>query len=180
MNALIRACIEHRFLVIFGVLLMGVLGVRSAQQLPIDAVPDVTNVQVQILTNSPALGPVEVEQYVTVPVEAVMSGLPKVAFRLAVPKESNSHVADHVTVVGLGREFLPLKDLGKGSKVLVYGRLHQYDLPNGCGNVIIRAKKIVALQWLPPENPSGRVQELEDDRESWLGWLEAMESDDGN
>lgn len=108
------------------------------------------------------------------------SGLPKVAFRLAVPKESNSHVADHVTVVGLGREFLPLKDLGKGSKVLVYGRLHQYDLPNGCGNVIIRAKKIVALQWLPPENPSGRVQELEDDRESWLGWLEAMESDDGN
>ncbi len=47
-------------------------------QLPVDAVPDVTNVQVQVLTNAPALGPVEVEQFVTFPVEAAMSGLPRV------------------------------------------------------------------------------------------------------
>ena len=47
-------------------------------RLPIDAVPDVTNVQVQIVTSSPALGPVEVEQYLTYPVEAAMSGLPDV------------------------------------------------------------------------------------------------------
>ena len=71
-------CVRNRFLVIFGVLLVGALGVRAAQQLPIDAVPDVTNVQVQVLTNAPSLGPVEVEQYVTVPVETVMSGLPRV------------------------------------------------------------------------------------------------------
>ena len=71
-------CVRNRFLVIFGVLLVGALGVRAAQQLPIDAVPDVTNVQVQVLTNAPSLGPVEVEQYVTVPVETVMSGLPNV------------------------------------------------------------------------------------------------------
>ena len=69
-------CVENRFLVIFGVLLVGAMGVRAAQSLPIDAVPDVTNVQVQVLTNAPALGPVEVEQYVTAPVETVMSGLP--------------------------------------------------------------------------------------------------------
>ena len=78
MNGFIAFCVRHRFLVIFGVLLVGALGVRVAQQLPIDAVPDVTNVQVQVLTNAPSLGPVEVEQYVTVPVEAVMSGLPHV------------------------------------------------------------------------------------------------------
>ncbi|MFT4705242.1 MAG: cobalt-zinc-cadmium resistance protein CzcA [Bradymonadia bacterium] len=78
MNALISFCISNRFLVIFAVLLVGALGVRAAQQLPIDAVPDVTNVQVQVLTNSPSLGPVEVEQYVTMPVETVMSGLPNV------------------------------------------------------------------------------------------------------
>ena len=76
MDSFVACCIQHRFLVIFGVLLIGVLGVRSAQLLPIDAVPDVTNVQVQILTNAPALGPVEVEQYITVPVEMAMSGLP--------------------------------------------------------------------------------------------------------
>ena len=78
MNSLVSFCIRHRFLVIFGVLLIGVLGVRAAQQLPIDAVPDVTNVQVQVLTTAPSLAPIEIEQYVTVPVETVMSGLPNV------------------------------------------------------------------------------------------------------
>lgn len=69
---------RHRFLVIFAVLLVGVLGVRAAQHLPVDAVPDVTNVQVQVLTNAPQLGPLEIEQYVTAPVEGVMNGLPNV------------------------------------------------------------------------------------------------------
>jgi cobalt-zinc-cadmium resistance protein CzcA len=78
MEYFVAFCVRHRFLVIFAVLLVGALGVRAAGELPIDAVPDVTNVQVQVLTNAPALGPVEVEQYVTVPVETVMSGLPRV------------------------------------------------------------------------------------------------------
>lgn len=78
MEGFVAFCVRHRFVVIFGVLLVGALGVRVARELPIDAVPDVTNVQVQVLTNAPALGPVEVEQYVTVPVETVMSGLPLV------------------------------------------------------------------------------------------------------
>ncbi|MCR9163450.1 MAG: efflux RND transporter permease subunit [Nannocystaceae bacterium] len=78
MKTFVSFCIQHRFLVIFGVLLVGALGVRAAHQLPIDAVPDVTNVQVQVLTTAPALGPIEVEQYITVPVETVMSGLPRV------------------------------------------------------------------------------------------------------
>ena len=106
------------------------------------------------------------------------SGAPKVAFRLALPKEGNSHRADHVTVVGLGKEFLTFKDLGKGSRVLVYGRLHQYDTPGGGGNIIIRAKKVVALQWMPPEK-ANRVKELTDN-ESWLGWLQEMEEEDGD
>lgn len=78
MSALVALCVRHRFLVIFAVLLVGALGVRAARELPIDAVPDVTNVQVQVLTNAPGMGPVEVEQYISVPVEAVMSGLPHV------------------------------------------------------------------------------------------------------
>ncbi len=78
MKSLVSFCIQQRFLVIFAVLLVGAVGVRAAKLLPIDAVPDVTNVQVQILTNAPALAPVEVEQYVTAPVEIAMSGLPNV------------------------------------------------------------------------------------------------------
>src|SRR4029079_15879528 len=50
-----------------------------AVQLPIDAVPDITNIQVQVITAAPALSSVEVEQYISVPVERAMSGIPKVA-----------------------------------------------------------------------------------------------------
>lgn len=50
MTTFINFCISHRFLVIFGVLMLGALGVRAVGDLPIDAVPDVTNVQVQMAT----------------------------------------------------------------------------------------------------------------------------------
>lgn len=53
-----------------------VLGLVGATKVPIDAVPDVTNVQVQVLTPAPALGPEDVETYVSVPVERAMAGLP--------------------------------------------------------------------------------------------------------
>ena len=76
---LIDFSIRNRALVILGVLLVGAVGLRAAQGLPIDAVPDVTNVQVQVLTTAPALGPLEVEKFITFPVEAVMSGLPRLA-----------------------------------------------------------------------------------------------------
>ncbi|MDH5490553.1 MAG: efflux RND transporter permease subunit, partial [Myxococcales bacterium] len=78
MDRLVGFCVRHRFVVIFVVLLVGALGLRLAESLPIDVVPDVTNVQVQVLTNAPSLGPLEVESYVTIPVETVMSGLPYV------------------------------------------------------------------------------------------------------
>ncbi|MEO8190080.1 MAG: CusA/CzcA family heavy metal efflux RND transporter [Acidobacteriota bacterium] len=60
---------------VFAALLVGI-GVYSLGKLPIDAVPDVTPNQVQILTTAPALSPLEIEKFVTFPVEAAMSGLP--------------------------------------------------------------------------------------------------------
>lgn len=77
-NAIVNMSLRNRLVVVFFVFLVGALGVRAMKQLPIDAVPDVTNVQVQVLTNTPALGPLEVERFVTFPVETVMSGLPRV------------------------------------------------------------------------------------------------------
>jgi cobalt-zinc-cadmium resistance protein CzcA len=61
-----------------GVVLLTVLGVWAWKQLPIDAFPDVTNVQVMILTKAPGLAAVDVEERVSYPIEQVMGGLPKV------------------------------------------------------------------------------------------------------
>jgi heavy metal efflux system protein len=73
---IIRFAIEHRWLVILAVLGMAGYGVYSYQKLSIDAVPDITNVQVQINTSAPGYSPLETEQRVTFPLETVMSGLP--------------------------------------------------------------------------------------------------------
>jgi len=75
---LIEISLENRFLVLVITLLMAVAGVYSALQLPIDAVPDMTNVQVTVITDAGSLPPVEVERYITYPVESTMGGLPKV------------------------------------------------------------------------------------------------------
>lgn len=76
---IIEWSLGNRFIVmLMAAVLMGV-GFISVASLPLDAVPDLTNVQVQILTTSPALGPVEVEQFITFPVENAMSGLPRVS-----------------------------------------------------------------------------------------------------
>src|SRR4051794_24022984 len=78
LNALIESALYNRFLVLMGTLLVAGLGVYSALHLPIDAVPDLTNVQVQVITEAPALSPLEVETLLSFPVEQAMSGLPSV------------------------------------------------------------------------------------------------------
>ncbi|MGH7818778.1 MAG: efflux RND transporter permease subunit [Candidatus Binatia bacterium] len=76
LNRIFEFSLRNRFLIlVFTALVVGV-GVVSLRRLPIDAVPDVTPNQVQILTNAPGLGPVEVERFITFPVETAMSGLP--------------------------------------------------------------------------------------------------------
>ena len=78
MTKLIDFALDNQFVVGLLTLLLIAGGVYSVTRLPVDAVPDVTNVQVQIMTTAPALGPEEVERFVTVPVEAAMSGVPRV------------------------------------------------------------------------------------------------------
>ena len=73
---IIRFAIEQRWLVLLAVLGMAALGVFSYQRLPIDAVPDITNVQVQINTEAPGYSPLESEQRISYPIETVMAGLP--------------------------------------------------------------------------------------------------------
>ncbi|TFW16733.1 CusA/CzcA family heavy metal efflux RND transporter [Duganella callida] len=73
---IIQSAIGHRWLVMLAVFAMAAIGVYSYQKLPIDAVPDITNVQVQINTSANGYSPLEVEQRVTFPIETVMAGLP--------------------------------------------------------------------------------------------------------
>ena len=73
---LIRFAIDQRWLVMLMVLGMAALGAYNYQRLPIDAVPDITNVQVQVNTAAPGYSPLESEQRITFPVETAMAGLP--------------------------------------------------------------------------------------------------------
>jgi cobalt-zinc-cadmium resistance protein CzcA len=75
-NHILRFSIHNRFFILLATALLIGVGVWSAQQLPIDAVPDVTNVQVQINTVAPALAPAEVERQITYPLEVALSGIP--------------------------------------------------------------------------------------------------------
>ena len=69
--------LKNRMLVFVLTAVLVGLGLAAMTELPIDAVPDVTNIQVQVLTTAPALGPEEVERFITTPVELAMSGLPR-------------------------------------------------------------------------------------------------------
>ena len=77
-DRLIKFALRSRGFIILGLVGLIAAGAYSILHLPIDAVPDITNVQVMALTDAPALGPEEVEQFITIPVENAMNGIPKV------------------------------------------------------------------------------------------------------
>jgi len=78
-SGLLEFSLRQRALVLGLVCLVAAAGVRAYESIPIDAFPDVTNIQVQILTEAPGLSPVEVERFITFPIELQMTGLPGLA-----------------------------------------------------------------------------------------------------
>ena len=93
MNRLIALALEYRLLVLFAAVVVIVAGAIALQQLPIDAVPDITPNQVLVLAQAPGLSPLEVEQFLSYPVEFSMSGLPGVTRVQSVSKNGLSYVA---------------------------------------------------------------------------------------
>ncbi len=75
-DRIVAFSLRQRALVLFATAALVAAGLYAATQLPVDAVPDVTNNQVQVLTGAPALSPLEVERFVTVPVELALKSLP--------------------------------------------------------------------------------------------------------
>ena len=76
LEKLIRFSIQQRWFILIATMVIIFIGLYNLQRLPIDAVPDITNVQVQINTQAPGFSPFEVEQRITFPIETVLSGLP--------------------------------------------------------------------------------------------------------
>ena len=94
-DSILQFAIRQRWLVIVAVLAMAALGAWNYQRLPIDAVPDITNVQVQINTEAPGYSPLETEQRITFPIETAMAGLP----RLQQTRSLSRYGLSQVTVI---------------------------------------------------------------------------------
>lgn len=92
LELLIQFSLTHRWLILVLTLFAAGYGVYNFQQLPIDAVPDITNVQVQINSEAPGFSPLEVEQRVTYTIETAMSGLPQLDYTRSLSRYGLSQV----------------------------------------------------------------------------------------
>lgn len=78
LNKIVEASLRYKALVVIAYAVVAFVGIRAVRDVPIDAFPDVTPVQVNIYTESPGLAPEDVEQLLTFPIESGMAGLPDV------------------------------------------------------------------------------------------------------
>ena len=84
--------LTHRFLVVLLTAAVAAFGIRSLQSLPIDAVPDITNNQVQINTEARSLSPFEIEKNVTFPIETALAGIPGLSYTRSLSRNGFSQV----------------------------------------------------------------------------------------
>ncbi len=91
-NAIVRFSVERRYFIISCTLIIVGFGLWSFQHLPIDAVPDITNVQVQINTEAEGYSPLEVEQRITFPIETALYGLPRLAYTRSLSRYGLSQI----------------------------------------------------------------------------------------
>ena len=91
-NHLITFAIERRWLIMVLTLLLAALGMYKTTQLPIDAVPDITNIQVQINSSAPGYSPLEAEQRISYSIENAMAGIPKLDYTRSLSRYGLSQV----------------------------------------------------------------------------------------
>src|SRR5215218_5134357 len=92
LERLLQFSIQNRWLIMLLMVAVAGVGIFSLGRLPIDAVPDITNVQVQINTVAPALSPEQVEKQVTFPVETAMAGIPGLRSTRSISRNGFSQV----------------------------------------------------------------------------------------
>ena len=91
-NNLVAFSLAHRWLVLIAVTALTALGIYNYQKLPIDAVPDITNVQVQVNTEAAGYSPLEAEQRITFPIETAMAGIPFLDYTRSISRYGLSQV----------------------------------------------------------------------------------------
>ena len=122
-ETLIAFSLRQRLLVVFGTVALVAGGLYAAVGLPVDATPDVTNNQVQVLTQAPALSPLEVERFVTFPVELALKSLPDVVEMRSLSRQGISVITvvfEEDVETYFGRQ-------------LILEKLREADLPDGVG-----------------------------------------------
>lgn len=92
LEQIIDIALKRRALILTASLIIGGLGIYNYQHLPIDAVPDITNVQVQINTEAPGYSPLETESRITFPIETALAGLPRLDYTRSVSRYGLSQV----------------------------------------------------------------------------------------
>jgi len=92
LKSIILQSIRYRWLVLFLIIAVSALGVWNFQRLPIDATPDITNVQVQINTEAEGFSPLEAEQRLTFPIETAISGIPGLSYTRSISRYGLSQV----------------------------------------------------------------------------------------
>ena len=92
LDYLVARSVRHRWLVLLGVAALAAFGAYNYRNLTIDAVPDITNVQVQINTEAPGYSPLEAEQRITFAIETAMAGLPRLDYTRSVSRYGLSQV----------------------------------------------------------------------------------------
>ena len=92
LSRIIEFSLHQRWFILGVVVLLAAVGIYNYQRLPIDAVPDITNVQVQINTEAPGFSPLETEQRITFPVETAMAGLPHLDYTRSLSRYGLSQV----------------------------------------------------------------------------------------
>ncbi|HMJ60687.1 MAG TPA: efflux RND transporter permease subunit, partial [Bryobacteraceae bacterium] len=152
MKTLVAAALEYRFVVLILTAVVAVFGVFSLARLPIDAVPDITPNQVLVLSKAPALSPLEIEQYLTFPVESAMTGLPGVTRIQSVSKNGISYVAiyfkDDVDIYRarqlVGERLVRAKDSEIGPMATGLGEIYQFKV---AGNGLSPMELRTILDW---------------------------------
>jgi cobalt-zinc-cadmium resistance protein CzcA len=150
---LVRWSLRNRPIVLVATLLFTLFAIRSAFRLPIDAVPDVTNIQVQVITSAPALSPLEVEQYVTVPIERSMAGIPKTTEVRSVSKYGLSVVTvafEDGTDIYFARQLVGER-MSEAAEAVPeqYGRPEMGPISSGLGEIfqfVVRNDKLSLMQ----------------------------------
>ncbi|HET9932828.1 MAG TPA: efflux RND transporter permease subunit, partial [Polyangiaceae bacterium] len=153
LGKLVGWSLRNRPVVLLAAALLILIGARAAVRLPIDAVPDVTNIQVQIITSAPALSPAEVEQYVTVPVERAMAGIPKTTEVRSISKYGISVVTvvfEDDTNIYFARQLVNERmPEAMGAVPTQYGRPEMGPISSGLGEIfqfVVRNDRLSLMQ----------------------------------